>query len=207
MKNQTEISDYLIKQGQTFTGLSALSNDTFAVGQKMVEWWKEGRIFLGCGNGGSAAEISHMAGEATIRLRGDDTRPPFWFLNLAADSSILTAGANDLGYDEIFAHQVKACNWHIQKSGAKFVLIGVSTSGTSKNILRAFEEAKKVGIPTVGLTCGSSEKLLVSQSDYSIVVPSVEGINATQANQTANLAIWHIWFEMIASSWLEDSAN
>lgn len=205
MKNQTEISDYLTRQGQTFTDLSALSNNIFIVGQRMIEWWQEGRIFLGCGNGGSAAEISHMAGEATIRLRGDDTRPPFLFVNLVADSSILTAGANDLGYDEIFAHQVKACGWHTKKSGAKFVLIGASTSGTSKNILRAFEEAKKIGIPTVGLTCGSAEKPLVSQSDYSIVVPSVEGINATQANQTANLAIWHIWFEMIASSWLEEN--
>ena len=124
---------------------------------------------------------------------------------MAADSSILTAGANDLGYDEIFAHQVKACDWHIKRSGANFVLIGASTSGTSKNILRAFEEAKKISIPTVGLTCGSSEKPLVSQSDYSIVVPSVEGINTTQANQTANLAIWHIWFEMIASSWLKEN--
>lgn len=205
MNSPEEISQYLKKQGEVFSRTQELNQDIYQTGLKIVEWWQEGRIFLGCGNGGSAAEISHMAGEATIRLRGDDTRPPFLFVNLAADSSILTAGANDLGYDEIFAHQVKACGWHIQKSGAKFVLIGVSTSGTSKNILRAFEEAKKIGIPTVGLTCGSTEKPLVSQSDYSIVVPIVERINATQANQTANLAIWHIWFEMIASSWLEDN--
>lgn len=207
MNSSKEIYQYLKKQGEIFSRTQELSQDIYQVGLKIVEWWQEGRIFLGCGNGGSAAEISHMAGEATIRLRGDDTRPPFLFLNLAADSSILTSGANDLGYDEIFAHQVKACNWHMQKSGAKFVLIGASTSGTSKNIVKVFEVAKELGIPTVGLTCGSAEKPVASLADHAIIVPTDDQMNSTQANQTVNLAIWHIWFEMIASSWLEDHAN
>lgn len=202
MNSTEEISQYLQAQGEVFSRTKDISQQIYEVGLKMVEWWREGRIFLGCGNGGSAAEIAHMAGEATIRLRSDDSRPPFLFLNLAADSSILTAGANDLGYDEIFAHQVKACGWHMQKGGAKFVLTGASTSGTSKNIVQAFEVAKELGIPTVGLTCGSAEKPVASLADYAIVVPTNDQMNSTQANQTVNLAIWHIWFEMIASSWL-----
>ena len=200
--NSEEISQYLGEQGSVFTQTQTIADQIYQVGQKFVEWWQEGRIFLGCGNGGSCAEISHMVGEATIRLRGDDTRPPFLFLNLAADQSIVTAGSNDLGYNELFAHQVKAAAWHQEKTGAKFVLFGVSTSGTSKNVLRAIEEAKKAGIPTVGLTHGSSEKEIAKLADFAIIVPSANlTMNTTQANQTVNLAIWHIWFEMLADEW------
>lgn len=203
MKSDQEIEQYLQNQGVIISNLVNQSEQIRLLGEKFIEWWQEGRIFLGCGNGGSAAEISHMVGEATIRLRFDDSRLPFLFINLAADSSILTAGANDLGYDEIFAHQVKACAWHMQKSGAKFVLIGVSTSGASKNILRAIEEASELGIPTVGLTCGTTDKPICQLADFSIAVPIQPAINSTQANQTANLTLWHIWFEMIATSWKE----
>lgn len=200
MTTKEEIAQYLKEQTAVFEKTAAEQvEQIYQIGQKIVSWWQEGRIFLGCGNGGSAAEISHVVGEATIRLRSDDARPPFLFINLAADSSILTAGANDLGYDELFAHQVKACSWHIQNSGAKFVLFGVSTSGASPNVIRAFEEAKKLAIPTVGITCGSSDKPIVKLADYCLVIPTNQSaINATQANQTVNLAVWHIWFEMMS---------
>ena len=99
----------------------------------LIEALAAGRKVLVCGNGGSAADAQHMAGELVGRFQKD--RPGLPCLALTTDSSIVTACANDFGYEEVFARQVEAVG------AAGDVLVGISTSGNSANVVRAFEAA------------------------------------------------------------------
>ncbi len=108
-----------------------------------------GKILL-CGNGGSAADAQHIAGELVNRFIID--RPPLPAIALSTDTSILTSIGNDFGYEQVFAKQVQA---HGQEGD---VLIGISTSGTSPNVLAALRVAKERGMHTIGLV-GSKERI------------------------------------------------
>jgi D-sedoheptulose 7-phosphate isomerase len=96
-----------------------------------------------CGNGGSAADSQHLATELIIRLSHDIKRPAIGAIALTTDSSLLTAGANDIGYENVFARSVEG----LGRKGD--VLVGISTSGNSANIIKAFEMAKSKGVKTI----------------------------------------------------------
>lgn len=120
-----------------------------------------GKVML-AGNGGSAADSQHIAAEFVSRFEFD--RPGLAAMALTTDTSLLTAIANDYGFDYVFARQVEANG----RSGDVF--IGISTSGNSKNVLRAVEACKKLGIVTVAL-CGAGGRLR-DVCDHAVAVPS-----------------------------------
>lgn len=121
-----------------------------------------GKILV-CGNGGSAADAQHFAAELSGRFFRD--RPALAALALTTDTSALTAIANDLGYDEVFARQVEA----LGRSGD--VLIALSTSGNSQNVLRAVDRAREQGLTVIGLS-GRVGGALLDRSDLCLRAPS-----------------------------------
>lgn len=143
-----------------------------------------GKKILLCGNGGSAADAQHIAAELVGRY--EQERRPFPAIALTTDTSALTALANDYGYEEIFARQVRAL-----ATGGD-VLIAISTSGKSPNVVKAAEAARAIGCKTIGLA-GCSGEPLASLCDISIVVPS----DRTSRVQEAHITIGHLWCEMI----------
>ena len=140
-----------------------------------------GKKLLLCGNGGSAADCQHMAAEFTSRLTLDFVRPGLPAIALTCDSSFLTAYANDFDFPGVFARGVEA----LGKPGD--VLLGISTSGNSKNVVQAVHQAKQYGMRTIALTGAGGGKL----GDIVDVVVSVPS-KATQHIQEAHLAIEHL---------------
>lgn len=134
-----------------------------------------------CGNGGSAADAQHIATEFVVRMNPAIKRPGIPAIALTTDSSFLTAGANDLGYDHVFARAVEA----LGSEGD--VLIGISTSGKSESVNNALRMAKSKGISTIGLLGrdGGTTKDLV---DVAVIVPSED----TQRIQEGHITIGHI---------------
>ncbi|OGU63389.1 MAG: phosphoheptose isomerase [Ignavibacteria bacterium RIFCSPHIGHO2_02_FULL_56_12] len=139
-----------------------------------------------CGNGGSAADAQHLATEFVIRLNPKIQRPGIPAIALTTDTSNLTAGANDLGYDNVFARSVEA----LGNEGD--VLIGISTSGNSESVNRAFKKArekKMITIAFLGKDGGMAKELV----DHSIIVPSAD----TQRIQEGHITIGHIIFQEV----------
>ncbi|HBK6300633.1 TPA: D-sedoheptulose 7-phosphate isomerase [Campylobacter jejuni] len=146
---------------------------------EVVKAYKNGNKTLLAGNGGSAADAQHIAGEFVSRFYFD--RPGIASIAFTTDTSILTAIGNDYGYENLFARQVQA-------QGVKGdVFIGISTSGNSKNILKALEICKEKGILSIGLT-GASGGAMNELCDYCIKVPST----CTPRIQEAHILIGHI---------------
>jgi len=136
------------------------------------------------GNGGSAADAQHLAAEFVNRYIMD--RPPLPAISLTTDTSILTSVSNDFSFSEIFAKQLKA----LGKEGD--VAVGISTSGTSPNIIKAFEVAKEMGMKTIALT-GNDGGSLVKIADVSLIVPS----SSTPRIQEVHILIGHILCELV----------
>jgi D-sedoheptulose 7-phosphate isomerase len=145
-------------------------------------------LIMLCGNGGSAADAQHIAAELVVRYRSDVNRRAIPAIALTVDSSVLTAGGNDYGFENIFARQVEAFG----RPGS--VLIAISTSGNSPNIVRAAEQARTNGITVIGLL-GGTGGTLKDLCDASVVVPST----VTARIQESHILIGHIWCEMIES--------
>ena len=143
-----------------------------------------GGKLLACGNGGSAADVSDFTTEYTCRFIND--RHPYPAINLTADGGLLTATGNDYGFDEVFARQVRAFG----KPGD--VLIAVSTSGRSKNIIRALEEAARAGVESISLLGkdGGSAKGLAT---VELLVPGA----VTARIQEAHKFIFHLICELV----------
>ncbi|KXK46405.1 MAG: phosphoheptose isomerase [Chlorobi bacterium OLB5] len=147
---------------------------------------KPGGKVLFCGNGGSAADSQHLATEFVIRLSHDLKRPAIGAIALTTDSSMLTAGANDIGYDNVFARQVEGIG---QKGD---VLIGISTSGNSASVINAVQSAKSKGMKTIAFLGGSGGKMK-GMSDCDIIIPS----SNTQRIQEGHITIGHIICESV----------
>ncbi|EGE9579063.1 D-sedoheptulose 7-phosphate isomerase [Campylobacter jejuni] len=146
---------------------------------EVIKAYKNGNKTLLAGNGGSAADAQHIAGEFVSRFYFD--RPGIASIALTTDTSILTAIGNDYGYENLFARQVQA-------QGVKGdVFIGISTSGNSKNILKALEFCKQKEIISIGLS-GASGGAMNELCDYCIKVPST----CTPRIQEAHILIGHI---------------
>jgi D-sedoheptulose 7-phosphate isomerase len=149
-----------------------------------------GKILL-MGNGGSAADAQHIAGELVSRFMFD--RPGLSAIALTTDSSILTAIGNDYGYDQLFARQVNA----LGRSGD--VLIGYSTSGNSPNILAGFRDAKSLGIHCIGFT-GIKGGAMDSLCDQLLKVPS----KSTPHIQEGHLILGHALCAVIEATMFDE---
>lgn len=139
-----------------------------------------------CGNGGSAADAQHLATELVIRLNPKIKRPGLPAIALTTDTSTLTAGANDIGYDNVFARSVEA----LGREGD--VLIGISTSGNSASVNNAFIKAREMKIATIGFL-GKSGGAAKDLCDIAIIVPSDD----TQRIQEGHITIGHIIFQEV----------
>ncbi|MDB4040475.1 D-sedoheptulose 7-phosphate isomerase [Methylophilaceae bacterium] len=143
----------------------------------------DGTIFW-CGNGGSASDSQHLAAELVGRFKKD--RRALRSLALTTDTSILTSVGNDYGFEEIFSRQFEALG------GPQDILVGISTSGNSKNIIRAFNTAKSLGALTLAIT-GNDGGELSQISDESLVIKS----ESTARIQEAHILIGHIFCDII----------
>jgi len=144
-----------------------------------------GKLII-CGNGGSAADAQHLAAEMVIRLSHDIERPGLPALALTTDSSILTAGGNDIGFNNVFARQVEALG------NPEDVLFAISTSGNSDNILNALKMAKEKNIKSIGLLGGTGGKCK-DKVTIPIIIPS----SNTQRIQEAHITLGHIIIEIV----------
>ena len=144
-----------------------------------------------CGNGGSAADSQHIATELVIRMTKPN-RPAIPAIALTTDTSLLTAGGNDIGFENIFSRQVEA----LGQTGD--ILIAISTSGKSENVNRAVNEAKKRGMTVIGFLGkdGGTSKNLV---DVPIIIPS----NDTQRIQEGHITLAHIICGIIENEMFE----
>ncbi len=145
---------------------------------------KGGKKILFCGNGGSAADSQHLATEFMIRMSHDIKRPAIGAIALTTDTSNITAGGNDIGFENIFARNVEG----LGNEGD--ILVAISTSGTSPNIIKAVEMAKSKGMTTIGFL-GKDGGKLVDLVDIPIVIPS----NNTQRIQEGHITVGHILCE------------
>ncbi len=151
----------------------------------MTETFRTGGKALLCGNGGSAADCQHMATELVSRLTADFVRPGLPAIALTTDSSFLTAYANDCGYDGVFARQIQA----LGRPGD--LLIGISTSGGSSNVIHAVRAARGIGMHTVALIGAGG--VLAELADVTIAIPST----FTQYVQEAHLMVEHILCDLV----------
>ena len=169
-----------------FNALEPLFPMISAVGIKMQDCIKFGGKILIMGNGGSAADSQHIAAEIVGRFKKERKGMPA--IALTTDTSILTSVGNDYGYDYIFARQVEAlCR-------PEDLVIGITTSGNSANVVRGMEAAKEAGATTVGLTGGSGGKLNAI-CDFNLVMPS----SVTARIQEAHIFVGHSLCEILES--------
>jgi D-sedoheptulose 7-phosphate isomerase len=144
-----------------------------------------GKVFL-CGNGGSAADAQHLAAEFMVRLRPKVNRNPYPVISLALDTSTLTACSNDYGYKNIFSRPLNAL------ASEKDILIVISSSGKSENIIEALKLAKKKKIISIGfLGCGGGKAKFLCDLKY--IVPS----NNVARIQETHIFLGHLIFELV----------
>jgi D-sedoheptulose 7-phosphate isomerase len=154
-------------------------------GELVACFRQRGRLLL-CGNGGSAADCQHIAAEFVSVLNQRFVRPALAAIALTTDTSFLTASANDFGFEHIFSRQVEALG---QRGD---VVIGISTSGNSPNVVAALRRGKELGLRTGALT-GGSGGIISSIADISVCVPS----ESTQHIQETHLALGHVLCELV----------
>lgn len=156
-----------------------LESQAEAVAVVLIEALKSGKKVIAFGNGGSAAQASHLAGELIGRFSA--TRQPFPAITLAGDSGTVTCIANDFGYELLFARQVEAL------AQAGDVVIGFTTSGRSENVARGLVAAKEKDAVTVALTGAAG--LSGAAADYTLAVPG----DVTAHIQEVHLMLLHVW--------------
>ncbi len=160
-----------------------------ATGEVIIQALRAGHKLLVFGNGGSAAEAQHFVGELVGRYKAE--RNPLPAITLSADTSVLTCVGNDYSYDEVFARQVQA----LAQPGD--IAVGLTTSGRSQNVLRAFAAAREKGAITLALT--GENGVQGTLPDYTVAIPS----SATRSIQEEHLAIIHTWCDAVdaAGGW------
>lgn len=162
-------------------------DDINKAADKLAEVVKTGKKIMLIGNGGSAADSQHLATEFMIRLSHDLDRPAIAAIALTTDSSNLTAGGNDIGFENVFARNIEG----LGVDGD--VLICISTSGNSPNILKAVQTAKSKKIITIGLLGKNNGGKLKNVCDVSIIIPSEN----TQRIQEGHITVGHILCETL----------
>jgi D-sedoheptulose 7-phosphate isomerase len=172
---------------ETMAGDAALCTAVEDIAALVAERLRRGRKLLLCGNGGSAADAQHWAGELVSRFHYD--RPGLAAIALTTDTSILTAIGNDYGYDRVFARQVEALGVEGD------VLFGISTSGNSRNVIAALEAARARGIATVGFT-GRGGGAMAALCDHCVQVPS----DSTPSIQEGHEVLGHAICAMVEAA-------
>ncbi|WP_334130033.1 D-sedoheptulose 7-phosphate isomerase [Sneathiella sp.] len=171
-----ELDDHRAVQNRTQETLAAPF-------QEMLRLWvaaiERGNKILFFGNGGSAADAQHLAAELVVRFISD--RKPIAAIALNTDTSALTAGANDLGYDEVFARQIDALG------APGDVVVGITTSGTSPNVVKALQMARAKGLVTTALT-GRDGGLMPELADVALIVPAT----STRRIQEMHITLGHM---------------
>jgi len=170
-----------------FARLDALAPDVERAARCLSDALRGGGKLMFCGNGGSAADSQHLASEFTGRFIND--RRPLAALALSTDSSALTCIANDYAFDQVFERQLRA----LGRKGD--VLVAISTSGRSANVLRAVQAAREAGIAVIGLL-GRDGGTLKPLCDVALVVPS----DTTARIQEAHIFIGHTLCAMVESA-------
>ena len=157
----------------------------FNISNLIAETFKNGNKILICGNGGSAADAQHFAAEFINVFSKDIKRPGLPAISLSSDTSVITAIANDSDYEQVFARQVEALG------NLNDILIVITTSGSSKNCIKAIQTAKNLRVKTIAITRSKAEVSLIS--DLSIEVPSEN----TQLIQACHLFAYHTVVELV----------
>jgi len=163
-----------------------LSEEIVEVAHALAECIKNGGKILLCGNGGSAADAQHFAGELVVRLSSDYTRNAIPAIALSSDNFVLTACANDFGFEQVFSRQIEALG------KPEDVLMCISTSGSSPNLIQAIEKAKEKQMRTIGLL-GKDGGKMAKLVDFSLIVPS----QRTQRIQEVHITMCHIFTSLI----------
>ena len=184
--NLRRIETHLLQSAEIKRQTAAKCAESIAKAAELIvqSFLSSGKVLL-CGNGGSAADCQHMAAEFVSRFSKDLDRRALPALALTTDTSFLTAFGNDYGFEGIFERQIEA----LGRSGD--ILIAISTSGNSLNVIRAVQGANKRDIRTIGVTGNGG--LLAGMVDVVIAVPSTD----TQYIQEVHLAVEHILCELV----------
>jgi D-sedoheptulose 7-phosphate isomerase len=174
-KESSEVKNRFLRENlPKLLDVIKLVSRTFEAGNKLFFF----------GNGGSAADAQHLAAEFVNRYVMD--RPPLPAIALTTDASVLTSVSNDFAFNEIFAKQIRALGKE------RDVAIGITTSGNSPNVVKAFEVAKEMGMKTIALT-GNDGGIIAKMADFPLIVPST----STPRIQEAHILIGHILCEMV----------
>ena len=178
------VRDHLEALASLATVMAGQSEAIARLAERYVVALRGGGTLFFAGNGGSAAHAQHIATEYVVRL--GRTRRPFRAMALSVDTSVVTATGNDLGFAEVFARQIEAL------AGPSDVVVLVSTSGQSENLIRAAEAARRVGAAVVALLgCGGGA--LAALSDEAVIIPSDD----TSRIQELQLAIDHTIVDLV----------
>jgi D-sedoheptulose 7-phosphate isomerase len=183
MTNQSEYLNHLRNHREAFETVADCSEVVVNISTTIIEAMKINKKLMLCGNGGSASDAQHIAAEFTGRFIDD--RKPLPAIALNTDCSALTCIPNDYSFDEVFSRQV------IALGNPGDVLIVISTSGNSKNLVNAVSRAKQLGIKTIAIL-GKTGGKLKGQCDFEIVVPS----DITAHIQEVHIFLLHVitWF-------------
>lgn len=182
MDNNSEfIKLFINESSNTILGLNEHLEKIKKIGKLLSNSLIKGKKILACGNGGSAADAQHFAAEMLVRFRSDNDRRPLPALALTQDVSTLTACANDYCFEEIYSRLISGLG---EKDD---VLLAISTSGNSKNILRAIEEAKNKGLKVIFLT----GKKLIQRNKLADFVINIDDSNTARIQQ-AHITIIHL---------------
>ncbi len=171
----------------------ALDAEVAEISRLTEQALRDGRRLFFCGNGGSAADAQHLAAEYVVRFRRE--RRPLPAMALTVDTSVLTAGSNDFGFQDVFARQVRA------HAGPGDILFLHSTSGRSPNLLAAAAAAREVGATTVAFLARGGGPLR-DEVDVAIVVPT----DVTARAQEIHLALGHIVCDQVDAAFAGDDA-
>lgn len=186
ISEQVDNSSQVIKSIGTECSLEILNSS-----RAIIKALDIGNKVLWCGNGGSAGQAQHLSAELVCGLRCHDRRA-LSSISLTTDTSLITAWSNDVDYESIFSRQIEA----IGKEGD--VLVSLSTSGNSNNIIQALNIAKKLNLYTIGLT-GMSDSFLKSSCDIAITIPSED----TQRIQEGHILAGHLICEIIENYYID----
>lgn len=183
------------RQLEALAALASTVGDTLAgpvadLAARVEATLRAGGKLLFCGNGGSAADAQHLAAEYVVRFSRE--RAPLAALALTTDTSVLTAGGNDYGYDAVFERQVRA----LGRTGDLLVLH--STSGESENLIRAADAARAMGLTTVALLAKGGGRLR-ERVDVALVVPT----DVTARAQELHLAVGHVVCDLVDRAFAE----
>ncbi|MFA6408877.1 MAG: SIS domain-containing protein [Gammaproteobacteria bacterium] len=181
------LEEYISVHNAIISDLAKLASQIEKISKVMIAAIKNGGKIFWMGNGGSAADAQHLACELVVRLKRQ--RPAIASLALTTDTSILTAAANDYDFSQVFSRQLEAL------CSPRDVVVGISTSGNSKNVLSGIETANKIGAFTVGFTGQNGGKLASICSECLCVDSAV-----TERIQEAHIFLGHVICDVVEKS-------